>query len=92
MHAEFDDVVAFFGMFGVVDGFHLFHLSFGIVGDDELHGVQYGGYAGGAVIQVLAHGAFQQGEFIKVNIMYLSKVMVIHPLACIHGSYAYEKG
>ena len=52
-------------MFGVVDGFHLFHLSFGIVGDDELHGVQYGGYAGGAVVQVLAHGAFQQGEFIK---------------------------
>ena len=24
---EFDDVVAFFGMLGVVDGFHLFHLS-----------------------------------------------------------------
>ena len=29
--AEFDDVVAFFGMLGVVDGFHLFHLPLSLI-------------------------------------------------------------
>ena len=31
-------------------------------------------------------------QILYLNIMHLSKMMVIHPLACIHESYAYKKG
>jgi len=63
--AEFDVVTAFFRTFRVIDGFHFLNLSFWVIGDDKLHRIQYGGYAGGAGVQIFAYGAFQQRELIE---------------------------
>ena len=63
--AEFDGMASGCRIFGVVDGFQFLNLSFGIVGDDQFHRVQYGRYTGGTGIQVFAYGAFEQGEVVE---------------------------
>ena len=52
-------------VFGIVDGFHLFHLSFRVVGDDKFHRIDYGGYASGTGVQVFAHRTLQQREVVQ---------------------------
>ena len=63
--AEFDGVCACRRIFRVVDSFHFLHLSFGIVGNDQLHRIDDCRYTGGTAVQVLADSAFQQGEVIQ---------------------------
>ena len=63
--AEFDEVTAFFRFFRIIDSFQLFHLSFGVVGNYQLHRVHNGRYTNCAGIKVFAQGAFQQGKFIE---------------------------
>src|SRR5690554_2840475 len=47
---------------GVIHGFHHLHLSLGIVGNDDFHGVEYGVNAHGPLVEVLAHTVLQQGK------------------------------
>ena len=63
--AELDRMAAGFRIFRVVDRFQLLHLSFRIVGDNQFHRIDHGGYTDGAGIQILAYGAFQQGELVQ---------------------------
>ena len=63
--AELDRMAAGFRIFRVVDGFQLLDLSFRIVGDNQFHRIDHGGYTDGAGIQILAYGAFQQGELVQ---------------------------
>ena len=58
---EGDRVCAFGEVLRVVDGLHHLDLPLGIVGDDELHGVEHSGYTAGGGVQILAHGMFKQG-------------------------------
>ena len=43
----------------VVDSLHILILSFGIVGDDQLDGIEHGTDATGLLVQVVAHGGLQ---------------------------------
>ena len=57
----------------IVDGLELFALAFGIVGDDELDRIKNSAHAGGALVEILAHGSLQKGhvvESIKLSIAY----------------------
>ncbi len=51
------------GVFGIVDGVHLFGLVFGIVVDDHLERAQDGHDAGRAFVEVFADEVFQAAEF-----------------------------
>ncbi len=63
--AEGYGVAAGLWVFGIIDGFHHFHLPFGIVGDDEFDGIQHGRHTCGAGIQIFAHGTFQQSKIVE---------------------------
>ena len=63
--AEFDGMASGFRIFGIVDGFQLFHFAFGIVGDYQFYRIQYGGNTGCTNIQIFANGTLQQRELIK---------------------------
>ena len=63
--AEGDFVCAVGLVFGIVYGGHLLGLSFGIVGDDNLHRIQYRTYADAALVEVFSDGAFHQFHFIQ---------------------------
>ena len=51
------------GVFGVVDGVHLFDLTLGIVVDDDLQRTQHGHHARRALVQVFADEVFEHGQF-----------------------------
>ena len=58
-------MAACFRVFRVVDSFHLFHLSFRIIGDDQFDRIENGRYTGSTGIQVFTNGTFQQCEFVQ---------------------------
>ena len=58
-------MAACFRIFRIVDGFHLFYLSFRIVGNNQLHRIEHSGYTCGTGVQVFTNGTFQQGKFIQ---------------------------
>ena len=62
---EADDVCAGVLVLGVVDGLHLLHLSFGIVVDDEAHGVYHGANAQSTAVEVLAAGGLHQFDVVQ---------------------------
>ena len=62
---EADDVCAGVLVLGVIDGLHLLHLSFGIVVDDEAHGVNHGAHAQGTGVEVLAAGGLHQFDVVQ---------------------------
>ena len=50
---------------GIVDSLHLLALSFGIVGDDQLHGVKDSRDTGSTFVEILAHGSLQEGHVVE---------------------------
>ena len=50
---------------GIVDRGEQLGLAFGIVRDDDLHGVEHSADADGAAVEVLAHGTFQEGNLVE---------------------------
>ena len=52
-------------VFGVVDGCQCLHLSFGVVGDHHLDGVEDSTDADSSGIQVVTYGTFQQRHIVQ---------------------------
>ena len=63
--AELDGVGAFLGALGVIDHLKFFDLSLGIVGNDEFDGVEYGRYTSSSLVEIGAHGTFEQLDVVE---------------------------
>ena len=51
--------------FWIIDGLHFLYLSFGIVVDDEFHGIDNGTHANGAGVEVFATGSLHQFDVVE---------------------------
>ena len=63
--AELDGVGAFLGALGVIDHLKFFDLSLWIVGNDEFDGVEYGRYTSSSLVEIGAHGTFEQLDVVE---------------------------
>ena len=62
---EGDGVCAGLLVLGIVDSLHLLALSFGIVGDDQLHGIEDGRDTCGTLVEILTNGSLQESHVVE---------------------------